>query len=197
MLRDKLLSTLDESERNFKNISKNGLERIAKIQNLSQNDLDQITKMLSLSQNELEQIAKMRRIKNYNNMSKEELLIVLLKSNQSLAELQKSKSNNAEIDETRKIFDELKNNFSKEKIKEIRKKFYGRERIDKYFKELERENILKNEKKITKKYQKEQEKKYEEEQEKKQGLEKNQKRIRKKEYFKKDRKVFKKFKKTP
>ena len=38
----------------------------------------------------------MRRIKNYNNMSREELLIALLKPNQSLAELQKSKSNNAE-----------------------------------------------------------------------------------------------------
>ena len=54
-----------------------------------QNDLDQITKMLNLSQNVLEQIAKMRRIKNYNNISKEELLVALLKSNQSLAELQK------------------------------------------------------------------------------------------------------------
>ena len=93
---EKLLSTLDEAERNFKNISQNALERIAKIQNLSQNDLDQITKILNLSQNKLEQIAKVRRIKNYNNMSKEELLIALLKSNQSLAELQKSKSNNAE-----------------------------------------------------------------------------------------------------
>ena len=69
----------------------------------------------------------MRRIKNYNNMSKEELLIALLKSNQSLAELQKSNSKNAKIEETRKLFNELKNRFSKEKIKEIREKFYGRE----------------------------------------------------------------------
>ena len=69
----------------------------------------------------------MRRIKNDNNMSKEELLIALLKSNQSLAELQKSNSNNAKIEETRKLFNELKNRFSKEKIKEIREKFYGRE----------------------------------------------------------------------
>ena len=41
------------------------------MQNLSQNDLDQITKMLNLFRNELKQIGKMRRIKNYNNMSKE------------------------------------------------------------------------------------------------------------------------------
>ena len=45
MSRARLLSTLDESERNFKNISQNGLERIGKMQNLSQNELQQITKM--------------------------------------------------------------------------------------------------------------------------------------------------------
>ena len=63
MSRENLLSTIDESERNFQNISQNGLERIAKMQNLSKNKLVQITKMQNLSQNELEQIAKMRRIK--------------------------------------------------------------------------------------------------------------------------------------
>ena len=38
-------------------------------------------------QDELEKIAKLRRIKNYKNMSKKELLIALLKSEQSLAEV--------------------------------------------------------------------------------------------------------------
>ena len=52
MSRKRLLSTLNESERNFKNMSQNGLERIAKMQNLSQNELEQITKMRHLSQNE-------------------------------------------------------------------------------------------------------------------------------------------------
>ena len=46
---EELLSTLYELKQNFKNLSKNGLEQIAKL--------------LNLSQNELEQIAKMRRIK--------------------------------------------------------------------------------------------------------------------------------------
>ena len=68
------------------------------MQNLSQNELDQITKMKNLSQNELEKISKMRHIKNYKNMSKEGLLIALLKSKQSPAELYKSKSNNAETE---------------------------------------------------------------------------------------------------
>ena len=43
--KERLLSTLDELERNFKNISQNGPERIAKIQNLSQNELEQIAKI--------------------------------------------------------------------------------------------------------------------------------------------------------
>ena len=75
MSREKLLSTLDESERNFQNPSQNGLERIA----------------------------NMRRIKDYKNMSKEGLLIALLKSERGLAELYKSKPNNAEIEQTQKI----------------------------------------------------------------------------------------------
>ena len=58
MSREKLLSTLDESERIFENLSQNRLERIAKMQNLLQNELKQIIKMQNLSQNELEQIAK-------------------------------------------------------------------------------------------------------------------------------------------
>ena len=80
MSREKLLSTLDKSECNFQNLSQNGLEQIAKMQNPSQYDPDQIIKMLNLSQNELEKITKMRRIKNYNDMSKEKLLMTVLKS---------------------------------------------------------------------------------------------------------------------
>ena len=52
MLRKKLLRTLNKSDRNFKNISLNGLERIAKMQNLSQNELGQIKRMKGLPKNE-------------------------------------------------------------------------------------------------------------------------------------------------
>ena len=86
---EQLLNTLGESEHIFKDLSQNGLKKIAKMQNLSQN--------------ELEQIAKMRRIKNYKNMSMEELLIALLKSKESHAELRRSKDNNAKIERTKKI----------------------------------------------------------------------------------------------
>ena len=102
MSREEFLSTLDELESIFKNISQNKLERIAKMQCLSQNELMEITKMQNLLQNEPEQITQMRRVKNYKNMSKEELIISLLKSGRSIAELPRSKVNNAEIGEIKK-----------------------------------------------------------------------------------------------
>ena len=73
-------------------------------------------------------------------MTKEKLFITLLKSEQSVAELYKSKSNNVEIEETKNFFNESRNKFSKLKVKEIRKKLYEKKKkkIDKYFKELEK-----------------------------------------------------------
>ena len=56
------------------------------------------------------------------NLGKE-LLIALLISKQSHAELIRSKDNNSEIEETKKVFNELRNRFSKEKRKKIEKKF--------------------------------------------------------------------------
>ena len=71
MSREKLLSALDELEKNFKNISQNRLERIAEVENLSQNELMQITKMQNLTTHELKLIAGKRGIKNYKNMTQE------------------------------------------------------------------------------------------------------------------------------
>ena len=60
---------------------------MAKMQNLSQNELNQLAKMCGPSRDKLEPIAKIRRIKNYQEMSKEELITSLLKSKQGIAEL--------------------------------------------------------------------------------------------------------------
>ena len=57
------------------------------MQNLSQNEFNPIAFMRGLSRDELEQIAKIRRIKNYEDMKKEDLIISLLKSKESIAEL--------------------------------------------------------------------------------------------------------------
>ena len=85
--------------------------------------------MNNLSLNELKQIAKTGSIKNYKDMSKEDLLIALLKSNQSHTELWKSEDNDTEIEETKKIFNELRNNFSRKKLHYIRKNFYLKKNI--------------------------------------------------------------------
>ena len=74
-------------------------------------------------------------------MSKEELLISLLKSEQSIAELRKSKSSSIGIEEIKKKFNVLRNDFSKEKIKEIIKNFIKKKRST---------NALLNKKKKTK-----------------------------------------------
>ena len=87
MSREKLISTLDKLERKFNTLSEKRFKKIAKMQNLSQNELDEIAKMQNQSRNELEQIAKMSRIKNYERMSKEGLIIALLNSKHSFTAL--------------------------------------------------------------------------------------------------------------
>ena len=57
------------------------------MQNLSQNEVNKIAEMHGLSLDELKQIAKIRRIKNYGKITKEDLIISLLKSKEGIAEL--------------------------------------------------------------------------------------------------------------
>ena len=76
------------------------------------------------------------------NMSKEGLLISIIKSGQSIAELRKSNNiNNAEIKEIKEKFNALRNKFSKKEIEEIRKKFYRKEKADHSLKELEKKIV--------------------------------------------------------
>ena len=56
--------------------------------------------MQNQSRDELEKIAKMRSIKNYEDMSKEGLLIALLKSEQSLGKLY-NKAEENKVEETK------------------------------------------------------------------------------------------------
>ena len=59
----------------------------------------------------------MRHIKNYKNMLTENLVIALLKSKQSHAELSSSKDINTKTNETKNLFNVLRHNSSKEGIK--------------------------------------------------------------------------------
>ena len=74
-------------------------------------------------------------------MSKEELLISLLKSEQSIAELRKSKSNSIGIEEIKNKFNMLRNNLSKKEIKKIRKKIYRKEKDSHLLEELEKKIV--------------------------------------------------------
>ena len=95
------------------------------MQNLSQIEFNQIAEMRGQSRDEVEQIAKIRRIKNYEEMTKEELIISLLKSKQSIAEL--FNNNNlydSEISDIRRILSRLRDILRKKDRKEIKDKLY-------------------------------------------------------------------------
>ena len=94
------------------------------MQNLSQNEFNQIAEMRGLSRDELEQIAKIRRIKNYEDMKKEDLIISLLKSKQSIAELFNNNLYDNEISDIRRILSRLRDILPKKDRKEIRDKLY-------------------------------------------------------------------------
>ena len=94
------------------------------MQNLSQNELNQIAEMRNQSRDELEWIAKIRRIKNYEEMSKEELIIYLLKSKQSISELFNNNLDDSKISDIRRIFNRLRDTLPKRYRKEIKKRLY-------------------------------------------------------------------------
>ena len=91
------------------------------MQNLSQNEFNQIAEMRSLSRDELEQITKIRRIKNYEDMKKEDL-ISLLKPKQSIAELFNNNLYDNEISVIRRILSRLRDILPKKDRKEIKQK---------------------------------------------------------------------------
>ena len=101
------------------------MKKIAKMQNLSQNELNQIEEMRDQSRDELERIAKIRRIKNYEEMSKEELIISLSKSKQNIAELfNNNLDDDDKISDIRRILNRLRDILPKKYRKEIKEKLY-------------------------------------------------------------------------
>ena len=119
------------------------------VQNLSLDKLKKIERMNNLLLNALEQMAITRHIENYKDMSREDLLIALLKSNPSHTELLKIDDSNKEIRETKKLFNNLRNNFSREEIKKHREKFHKKEWLYNYLKgkdslKTKEKSVLKN-----------------------------------------------------
>ena len=54
----------------------------------------------------------------------------------------KDYNSNTEIEETKKFFNNLRNNFSRKEIKKHREKFYKKERAYNYLKEIEQKDSL-------------------------------------------------------
>ena len=106
-----------------KRLFEKGLKNMAKMQNLSQNELNQIAEMRDLSRDEHERIVKIRRIKNYEEMSKEELIISLLKTKQSIAEPFNNNLEGGKIRDIRRIFNRLRDILPKRYRKLIKKSF--------------------------------------------------------------------------
>ena len=65
---------------NRRKILKIGLEKIAKIQNISKKDLSMVEKLQNKSIDELGGIARLRGFKNLDDLTKEDLIFRLLKS---------------------------------------------------------------------------------------------------------------------
>ena len=102
-----LLNTLSryDSKRKVKSnrrkLLKIKLEKIAKIQNISKNELNKAEKLQNKSIDELRGIARLRRIKNSDNLTKEDLIISLLKSESNPVERNYMKYfNNSTNDDT-------------------------------------------------------------------------------------------------
>ena len=81
----KLINTLNRhnSRQKPKKLSEIGLEKIAKMLNISENEVNQAEKLQRKSIDELKAIARLIRIKNKDKLTKEGLIISLLKSESS------------------------------------------------------------------------------------------------------------------
>ena len=117
---------------NRKKLLKIKLKKIAKIENISKNELIKAEKLQNKSIDELRGIARLRRIKNYDNLTKEDLIFSLLKSESNPAERNYMKYFNnstndeikSKINDIRLILSRLGNIVTKNDRKKIKKELY-------------------------------------------------------------------------
>ena len=114
-----------------------GLEKIARIQNISKNELPKAENLQSKSIDELWDISRLRGFKKLDDLTKEDLIFSLLKSESNPVERSYMKYfNNSTSDDTyddeikskindiRLIFSRLGNIVTKNDLKKIKKEFY-------------------------------------------------------------------------
>ena len=142
----KLINTLNrcDSKREVEKLSKIGLGKVAKILNVSENEVNQAEKLQRKSIDELKEIARLRRIKNRDKLTKEGLIISLLKSESSEAERNYMKhfNNDTDDDDTyddkirgkisdiRMILSRLGNAVTNNDRKKIKRKLYEIEKME-------------------------------------------------------------------
>ena len=144
-----LLNTLNryDSRHNRGKLSEIGLKKIAKIQNISENEWNQTKKLQKKSIDELRETARLRRIKNSDKLTKEDIIISLLKSESSALEndFMKHFNNNTTNDDTyddkirgkisdiRMILSRLGNIVTNKDRKNIKKELYEKKKKEKPF----------------------------------------------------------------
>ena len=148
MSTQELIDTLNRSDSRCeikkirRELSKIELEKIAKIKNISKNELNHAKNVQRKSIDELKEISRLRRIKNTEKLTKEDLIISLLKSESSAAEHNFNNNNNnnnnnndndddtyddkiwGKIRDINTIFSRLGNIVTKTDRKKIKKKLY-------------------------------------------------------------------------
>ena len=67
-------------------LARSDLNKLAKRQNISKGEVDDVIRLNNMSFDNLKRIAKLRNIKNYGNLSKEDLIYVILRSEKGLYE---------------------------------------------------------------------------------------------------------------
>ena len=96
--------------------------------------------MRDQSRDELERIKKIRRIKNYEQMLQKELIISLLKSKQSIAELFNNNLDDDKISDIKRIVNRIRDILPKRYKEEIKKKLYEIEHKENLSKAEKEEN---------------------------------------------------------
>ena len=106
-----------------------GLEKIAKMQNISKNDFNKVKKLQEKSLDELKAIARLsrlRRINNFKKLTKEDLILTLLKSESNALKNNNDNDdkNSDKIRYIRLVLERLGNTITNKDRKKIKKELY-------------------------------------------------------------------------
>ena len=107
-----------------------GLEKVTKIENVSINELNKAEKLQGKSIDKVKMISRLRRIKNFKKLTKEDLIVTLLKSESNALENNSNnndnndKNNNDKITYIKMVLRILGNTITNKDRKKIKKELY-------------------------------------------------------------------------